>query len=73
MMKLSKQDFSFFLLDSGIYRVMFFALVSNRCYHCNTTDYELINLTLNTNNPKQKDLIKLKKLCKQNTNSQKRN
>ena len=50
------------------YIVTFFSTKRNKSWICKTINSQLINATLKTTNPLQKDLITLKKLCKNGNN-----
>ena len=60
-MKIS--DFKFKQSGYGHYLVIYTS-PANKIFATITSDMKLINLTKNAENPKQKDLVQLKKVCK---------
>jgi len=65
--RLSISNFTF-ELGTYIYLVTFFSTRTNKQWSVSTENYKLIDSVRNTENPKQKDLITLKKLCKNGNN-----
>ena len=63
-MKLTKSDFSFYPAGHGRYSVIYYSPKTNKAFMTFTHDMELIDATKNTENPKQKDLKTLKRICK---------
>jgi hypothetical protein len=64
MKRISIYDFSFRLIGHGAYRVCFESPVTSKCWYATVTDMTLIDATKNSDNPKVKDLIALKRACK---------
>jgi len=65
--RLSISNFTF-ELGTYIYLVTFYSTRTNKSWSVSTENYKLIDSTKNSPNPKQKDLITLKKLCKNGNN-----
>ena len=61
--RISISNFTF-ELGTYIYLVTFFSTKTNKQWSVSTEDYKLIDSVRNIENPKQKDLTRLKKLCK---------
>lgn len=64
MKKISIYDFSFYLIGHGVYRVCFESPITRKRWHAVITDMSIIDATKNSDNPKVKDLIALKRACK---------
>lgn len=64
MKTISIYDFSFKLIGSGVYRACFESPVAGRKWYTAITDMTLVDATKNSDNPKVKDLIALKRACK---------
>ena len=64
MKTISVYDFSFKLIGYGVYRVCFESPVTSKKWYATITDMTLIDATKNSDNPKVKDLIALKRACK---------
>ena len=62
---ISINNFTFEFAGYGHYKVTFFSTLTNKSWYCVTHDMPLIDLTKNCDNPKQIDLIRLKRTCKQ--------
>ena len=63
--KISLSDFSFSFSGYGHYKVTFFSTRTNKAWSCTTSNMPLIDATKNADEPLQKDLNELKRLCKQ--------
>ena len=66
--RISISNFTFEHAEELGYIVIFFSTKRNKSWICKTINSQLINATLKTTNPLQKDLITLKKLCKNGNN-----
>lgn len=66
--RISISNFTFEHAGELGYIVTFFSTKRNKSWICKTINSQLINATLKTTNPLQKDLITLKKLCKNGNN-----
>ncbi len=64
MKKVSISDFRFFLEGYGVYRVIYESPVTGGRWQATIDDMTLIDATKNSENPKQKDLENLKRICK---------
>lgn len=62
LIKLS--DFRFELAGYGHYKVTYTSPSTGKTWTATTSEMRLIDATKNEENPKQTDLIKLKKICK---------
>ena len=62
--RISISNFTFELLETNQYLVKFYSTKNNKEYMNIINDIDLIIACKVTTNPKQKDLIKLKRLCK---------
>lgn len=62
--RISISNFTFEYAGELGYIVTFFSTKTNKSWICKTINSQLINATLKTTNPLQKDLIALKRLCK---------
>ena len=62
--RISISNFTFEYAGELGYIVTFFSTKTNKSWICKTINSQLINATLKTTNPLQKDLIALKNLCK---------
>jgi hypothetical protein len=58
------QDFDFKFTGYGHYQVTYTSPRSGNKWRVTTTDMELIDATKNSDTPKKKDLLTLKRLCK---------
>ena len=66
--RISISNFTF-EVGKNVTKVTFFSTITNRLWRENVDDWSLILRTLkNKNTPTQKDLITLKKLCKNGNN-----
>ncbi len=66
--RISISNFTF-EVGKHVTKVTFFSTITNRLWRANVDDWSLILRTLkNKNTPTQKDLITLKKLCKNGNN-----
>ena len=66
--RISISNFTF-EVGKNVTKVTFFSTITNRLWRENVDDWSLILRTLkNKNTPTQKDLIQLKKLCKNGNN-----
>ena len=66
--RISISNFTF-EVGKHVTKVTFFNTITNRLWRANVDDWSLILRTLkNKNTPTQKDLITLKKLCKNGNN-----
>ena len=63
-MKLSLCDFDFISRGYGCYKVTYTSPATRRQWSAITNDMPLIDATKNCDEPKQKDLECLKKICK---------
>jgi len=61
---ISLQDFSFMPSGYGHYKVTYTSRKTFKTWTVTTNHTHLIDLTQNAENPKVKDLISLKQLCK---------
>lgn len=61
---LKKSNFDFVFAGHGHYRVTYTSPVTDKSKTKTTNDMELIDKTKNTDSPKKKDLLILKRLCK---------
>ena len=66
--RISISNFTFEYAGELGYIVTFFSTKANKSWICKTINSQLINATLKTTKPLQKDLITLKKLCKNGNN-----
>ena len=66
--RISISNFTFEYAGELGYIVTFFSTKTNKSWICKTINSQLINATLKTTNPLQKDLITLKNLCKNGNN-----
>lgn len=64
--KISISDFSFSPSGFGHYNVKYTSPITNKCYTTITNNMPLIDVTKNSDNPKVKDLVELKRICKNN-------
>lgn len=64
MKKISISDFEFRIAGYGHYRVTYTSPVTGKKWSTVVNDMTLIDATKNSENPKHKDLEKLKWLCK---------
>ena len=62
--KLKRSDFGFRYVAYGCYSVSYTSPVTGRMWSTLTKDMELIDCTKNTDNPKKKDLERLRRICK---------
>jgi hypothetical protein len=62
--KISITDFKFFPYGYGQYKVKYISPITGKEWITRITDMELIDLTKNSDNPKQKDLKILKEKIK---------
>ena len=62
--KISLSDFRFEFAGYGHYRVTYTSPVTGKKWSTTTNNMPLIDETKNANEPKIKDLIRLKNLCK---------
>ena len=62
--KLNISNFNFYFCSYGHYKVTYTNELNGKQYSRTTTDMELIDSTKNAEHPKQKDLQRLKKICK---------
>ena len=62
--KISIRDFAFRFAGHGHYNVTYTSPITYKQYTETTNDMPLIDATKNCDNPKRKDLVTLKKLCK---------
>lgn len=65
-MKISILDFSFQFAGYGHYDVYYISPSTGKVWKTRTSNMPLIDATRNADKPKRKDLIQLKKLCKNN-------
>jgi hypothetical protein len=63
--KISITDFQFSFVGYGRYMVTYISPVTKKKYSHSTNDMPLIDATKNADGPKQVDLIRLKRICKQ--------
>ena len=63
-MRISILDFSFQFAGHGHYDVYYISPVTSKSWKTRTSNMPLIDATKNADNPKQRDLITLKNLCK---------
>lgn len=63
-MKTSIRDFKFTQTGYGRYDVTYTSPKTGRTYSCTVTDMILIDATKNEDDPRQADLIELKRRCK---------
>jgi hypothetical protein len=63
-MKTSISDFSFLLSGYGHYKVTYISPITGKKWTTVTNNMPLIDATKNADEPKQKDLNQLKKVCK---------
>jgi hypothetical protein len=66
-MKLQKSDFQFIPCGYGHYRVTYISPVTYYFWTRIISDMTIIDSTKNCENPKIKDLVHLKNLCKRNS------
>jgi hypothetical protein len=64
-MKISINDFDFYFTGYGRYKVRYTSPSTKKQWVAITTDMELIDWTKNADEIKIKDLIRLKRFCKQ--------
>lgn len=57
-------DFDFAFAGHGHYRVTYTSPITGKEWTATTSDMQLIDATKNADNPKKKDLVQLKKMCK---------
>jgi hypothetical protein len=57
-------DFDFRFAGYGHYKVTYTSPITRKQWTITTNDMPLIDATKNQDNPKKKDLIQLKELCK---------
>lgn len=62
--KISLSDFSFTFVGHGCYSVTYQSPKTLKCWSTTTTNMPLIDCTKNADEPKQVDLILLKRACK---------
>ena len=62
--KISINDFKFLLDGYGHYKVKYISPVTGKIWFAKINDMQLIDLTKNSDNPKQKDLKRLKEKIK---------
>lgn len=62
--KISISDFTFRIIGYGQYRVTYTSLVTGKQWSATTNNMPLIDATKNADDPKVKDLVALKRLCK---------
>lgn len=62
---ISISDFRFTRDGYGAYKVVYESPITGHMWTCRTTNMPLIDDTKNSDNPKIKDLVQLKRLCKQ--------
>ncbi len=65
-MRISILDFSFQFAGYGHYDVYYISPATGKRWKTRTSNMPLIDATRNADRPKQKDLIQLKQLCKNN-------
>lgn len=58
------QDFDFKFTGYGHYQVTYTSPRSGKQWSATTTDMQLVDATKNSEAPKKKDLLTLKRLCK---------
>ena len=63
-MKISISDFTFIPSGYGHYKVTYTSPVTGKAWTATTSDMPLIDATKNSDEPKVRDLVKLKKVCK---------
>jgi hypothetical protein len=63
-MKIQLSDFDFMPSGHGHYKVTFTSPLTGKKWSTITANMPLIDLTKNAESPKQKDLNKLKSICK---------
>lgn len=63
-MKTQITDFTFEPKGYGRYLVTYISPVTGKHYYNSTTDMQLIDATKNSESPKLKDLLQLKRVCK---------
>lgn len=64
MSKINISDFSFLPSGFGHYEVVYTSPVTHKQWKIVTSNMPLIDVTKNCDNPKVKDLIRLKRMCK---------
>ena len=62
--KISISDFTFRIAGYGHYRVTYTSPVTGKQWSATTSNMPLIDATKNEDEPKIKDLVALKRLCK---------
>lgn len=62
--KISISDFTFRIVGCGHYRVTYTSPVTGKQWSVTTNNMPIIDATKNEDEPKVKDLIALKRLCK---------
>lgn len=62
--KISISDFTFRIVGYGHYRVTYTSPVTGKQWSATTNNMPLIDATKNADDPKVKDLVALKRLCK---------
>ena len=62
--KISITDFTFTFAGYGHYRVTYQSPITGKCWMHTITHMPLIDATKNCDEPKQKDLKELKRICK---------
>lgn len=65
-MKISLSDFSFKFVGYGHYKVIYTSPVTGKEWSVTTTNMPLIDATKNAEDPLQKDLRELQRVCKGN-------
>ncbi|MGK0413223.1 MAG: hypothetical protein ACJA1B_001425 [Polaribacter sp.] len=61
---IQKSDFNFKFTGHGHYKVTYFSPNTTKKWAKTITDMQIIDLTKNEDDPKQKDLKHLKEICK---------
>ena len=61
---IEKSDFNFKFTAHGHYKVTYFSPNTTKNWSKTITDMQIIDLTKNEDDPKQKDLKNLKEICK---------
>ena len=62
--KIRLSDFNFTFAGYGTYRVTYQSPVTGKCWMHSTNNMPLIDCTKNADEPLQKDLNELKRMCK---------
>lgn len=62
--QISISDFTFYFAGHGHYKVTYTSQVTGKNWATITNNMPLIDATKNADEPKKKDLIRLKNLCK---------